>query len=306
MATDAATRSRGAHYLDPAHHAVAKLIAAAAVRPGETVLDIGAGKGALTLLLCGAVAPGGKVVAVETQPELVFRLKRLEKPGLEVIAGDILAVGLPPLHAVVANPPYRLLPAIVKRLLAHGFGRALLVVPEEFADRLCAQPKQGGYGRLTVEVGMQAKVERLFAMPKRAFDPVPAVASVVIRIVPKAGAPMEGIDPTVLDKVLAAAWEGRAKTLRHALSPLDEALRIPPQDITEALAMVNGQDRRCTDVSPWEWSVLARHLSQCHAARKAARDVVKHARRSAERDARRDADLAKATGAGAPGDEDET
>lgn len=293
MATDAATRARGAHYLDPEHRAVVELVKVAALKPGETVLDIGAGKGALTGLLCDAVAPGGKVVAVETQPELVFRLKRLENSGLEVIAGDILAVNLPALDAVVANPPYRLLPAIVKRLLGHGFGRALLVVPVEFADRLCAQPKQEDYGRLTVEIGMQAKVERLFPMPKRAFEPMPAVASVVIRVVPKAGTPMEGIDAKVLAHTLEAGWEGRTRTLRHALAPLGEVLRVPPQDVSEALAMVNGQDRRFADVSPWEWSVVARHLSQCHATRKAAREAVKDARRSTERDARRDADLAK-------------
>lgn len=297
VATDAETRARGAHYLDPEHRAVADLVKAAALKPGETVLDVGAGKGAITGKLCEAVAPGGRVVAVETNPELVFRLKRQAKPGLEVMAGDILAIRLPePLDAVVANPPYRLLPAIVKRLLAHGFGRAVLVVPLEFADRLCAQPKETDYGRLSVEIGMQAKVERLFGVPRRAFDPVPAVASTVIRIVPKAGAPMEGIDAKVLAHVLDAAWNGRAKVLRHALSPLDKVLRVPPQDVSEALAMVKGQDRRFADVSPWEWSVIARHLSQCHAARKAARDAAKDARRNAERDVRREAQLAKGGG----------
>jgi 16S rRNA (adenine1518-N6/adenine1519-N6)-dimethyltransferase len=290
--TDADTRAKGAHYLDAEHHAVKELVKAAALKPGETALDAGAGRGALTGLLCDAVAPGGTVLAVETQPDLVFRLKRMGKPGLEVIQGDILAVRLPEkLDAVVANPPYRILPAILKRLLAHGFGRAVLVVPMELAERLSAEPKSEAYGRLTVEIGMQAKVERLFPMPKRAFDPAPAVASIVIKITPKAGSPMEGIDLPVLGHVLDAAWDGRAKTLRHALAPLDEVLGVPPQDVSDALAMVKGQDRRFTDVSPWEWSVVARHLSQCRAQRKAAREAAKEARRSTEREARRDADL---------------
>lgn len=294
MATDADTRAKGAHFLDPEHHAVVALVKAAALKPGETVLDAGAGRGSLTGLVCDAVAPGGTVVAVETQPQLVARLKGMEKPGLQVIHGDILAVRLPtPLHAVVSNPPYRILPGILRRLLAHGFGRGVFVVPEELADRLCAQSKTDDYGRLTVEVAMQAKVERLFPMPKRAFDPIPAVASAVLKITPKAGKPMEGIDTKVMDKVLEAAWEGRAKTLRHALAPLTETLRVPPQDISEALAMVKGQDRRFTDVSPWEWSVVAKHLSTCTAQRKAARDAVKEERRSTERDARREADIAK-------------
>lgn len=294
MPTDADTRAKGAHYLDPEHHAVVEMVKAAGLKPGETVLDAGAGRGALTGLVCDAVGPQGTVVAVETQPDLVFRLNRLGKPNLQVIHGDILAVRLPEkLDAVVANPPYRILPAILKRLLAHGFGRAVLVVPLELADRLTAVPKSDGYGRLTVEVAMQAKVERLFAMPKRAFDPAPAVASVVIKITPKAGKPADGIDPKVFASVLEAAWDGRAKTLRHAMAPLEQALRVPPQDISETLAMVNGQDRRFADVSPWEWSVIGKHLSACAAKRKAARDAIKEARRSTERDARREADLAK-------------
>lgn len=303
MPTDADTRAKGAHFLDPEHHAVGELVRAAALKPGETVLDAGAGRGAITGYLCDAVAPGGTVLAVETQPDLILRLKRLGKPGLEVVQGDILAVNLPEkLDAVVANPPYRILPAILKRLLAHGFGRAVLVVPMELAERLAAPLKSASYGRLTIEVGMQAKVERLFPMPKRAFDPAPAVASVVIKVTPKSGKPMEGIEPKVLTAVLDAAWDGRAKTLRHALSPLAETLRVPPQDVSEALAMVKGQERRFADVSPWEWSVIAKHLSSCAAARKAAREAVKDARRTVERDARRDADLAR-KGDGADGSE---
>lgn len=287
MATDAETRARGAHYLDPDHHVVAELVAAAQLKAGETVLDAGAGRGALTGLLAKAVAPGGTVVAVENHVDLVARLKREGGPGVQVINGDILAVRLPAkLDAVVANPPYRILPAILRRLLAHGFGRAVLVVPIELADRLTAAPKSDDYGRLTIEIGMQAKVERLFGVPKRAFDPAPAVASVVLRITPKAGTPMDGIDAKVLAATLDAAWDGRAKTLRHALSPLDAALRVPPQDISEALAMVKGADRRFADVSPWEWGVVARHLSQCVAARKAKRLADKEARREEGRLAR--------------------
>jgi 16S rRNA (adenine1518-N6/adenine1519-N6)-dimethyltransferase len=196
------------------------------------------------------------------------------------VAGDVLKVNLPePLHAVVANPPYRILPALLRRLLDHGFGRAVLVVPTELAERLTAQTRSDAYGKLTVQVAARAKVEPLFPVAKRSFDPPPAVASAAIRVAPKAASATEGLDTGMLDKVLDAAWDGRKRTLRHALAPLAEALRLPPQDVSDAVAMVKGAERRFADVSPWEYTVMARHLASCVAAR--------HVEQQAERKERR-------------------
>jgi 16S rRNA (adenine1518-N6/adenine1519-N6)-dimethyltransferase len=261
--TDDDTRARGAHYLQPEGPVVRRLVEAAALRPGETVLDAGAGLGAITGALCAAVQPGGQVLAVEQKTDLADRLKAHGWPGLRVVAGDALAVRLPErIDAVVANPPYRILPALLRRLLAHGFGRAVLVMPEELAGRLTAQPGGERYGKLTVQVAALAKSELLFPVPRRAFDPPPEVASAVVRVVPKPPSATEGLDLAMLDTVLDAAWEGRARTLRHSLAPLAGALGLPPQAVSEAVAMVKGERRRFADVSPWEWTVVARHLSR--------------------------------------------
>lgn len=266
--TDPETRSRGAHYLQPDGPVVRRLVEAAALRPGEVVFEPGAGLGAITGALCAAVAPGGQVVAVEQKPELAERLRAAGGPGLRVVAGDALAVRLPErLDAVVANPPYRIVPALLRRLLAHRFGRAVLVVPQELADRLAAPVKSDAYGKLTVQVGALAKVEALFPVPRRAFDPPPAVASAVVRVVPKPAAASEGLDLAMLDAALDAAWEGRARTLRHSLAPLAGTLSLPPQDVSDAVAMVQGEERRFRDVSPWEWTVVARALSDAKARR---------------------------------------
>jgi 16S rRNA (adenine1518-N6/adenine1519-N6)-dimethyltransferase len=266
--TDPDTRATGSHYLDAEGPTVRRLVDAAALRPGESVLDAGAGLGAITEALCQAVAPGGSVLAVEQRPELVDRLKLEAWPGLRAVAGDVLKVRLPDrLDAVVANPPYRILPALIRRLLDHGFGRAVLVVPQELAERLTAPPKSEAYGKLTVQVAARAKVEALFPVPRRAFDPPPEVASAAVKLVPKAAQATEGVDFRLLDTVLDAAWEGRRKTLRHALPPLCDELRLPPQDVSEAVAMVKGEERRFADVSPWEWTVVARHLAACMEAR---------------------------------------
>lgn len=286
--TDPETRAQGSHYLQADGPVVAKLVAAAALKPGESVLDAGAGLGSITEPLCQAVAPGGSVLAVEQKVDLADRLTRRQWPGLRVVAGDVLKVGLPgPLDAVVANPPYRILPALIRRLLDHGFGRAVLVVPQELAARLTAAPRSEAYGKLTVQVAARAKCEALFPVSRRSFDPPPAVASAAIRITPKPAAAAEGLDLAMLDTVLDAAWEGRKRTLRHALAPLAEALRIPPQDVSAAVAMVKGEERRFADASPWEYTVLARSLSASVAARQEARQKAAQAAKKERRRARK-------------------
>ncbi len=282
--TDAETRASGSHYLQADGPMVAKLVAAAALKPGESVLDAGAGLGSITEPLCQAVAPGGSVLAVEQDVGLAERMKDSLWPGLKVVAGDVLKVNLPePLNAVVANPPYRILPALIRRLLDHGFGRAVLVVPQELAERLTAPLKSEAYGKLTVQVGARAKCEMLFPVSKRSFDPPPAVASAAIRITPKTSVTLDDLELRFLDKILDAAWDGRKKTLRHALSPLAEALGLPPQDISEAVAMVKGTDRRFADVSPWEYTVVARHLVACVRASRTAELAAKKERRRARK-----------------------
>ncbi|HUR24624.1 MAG TPA: rRNA adenine dimethyltransferase family protein [Candidatus Thermoplasmatota archaeon] len=282
--TDPETRASGSHYLQAGGPVVAKLVSAAALKPGESVLDAGAGLGSITEPLCQAVALGGSVLAVEQDEGLAERMRDERWPGLRVVAGDVLKVNLPePLHAVVANPPYRILPALIRRLLDHGFGRAVLVVPAELADRLTAAPKTELYGRLTVQVAARAKCEWLFPVPKRSFDPPPAVPSAAIRITPKPAVSLDALELAILDDVLDAAWDGRKRTLRHSLSPLAATLRLPPQDVSEAVAMVKGTERRFADVSPWEYTVVARHLALCVRAGKKAEMAAKKQRRRSKR-----------------------
>ncbi|HEX2066566.1 MAG TPA: rRNA adenine N-6-methyltransferase family protein, partial [Candidatus Thermoplasmatota archaeon] len=105
--TDPETRGRGAHFL-VAKPALDRVVAAAALRPGEAALDVGAGGGSITRRVAAAVQPGGTVLAIEKDPDLVQALRAMAWPGVAVVQGDALRVGLPArIDAVVANPPYR-------------------------------------------------------------------------------------------------------------------------------------------------------------------------------------------------------
>lgn len=257
--TDPATRRRGAHFLVADHHAVEAIVAAAALKPGETVLDIGAGEGAITRRLVAPVRPGGRVVAVENDLDCVAILRAYEWPDTTIVVGDILAVRLPqPLDAVVANPPYRLMPAILRRLLDHGFGRAVLVMPRELADRLTAEPGEESYGKLTVETGVRAKAELLFPVPRRAFEPRPHIDSAAVRVTPRA---WPATDLELLHAVIEAAWTGRRVTLGTALTALPRRLRISTPALTQALQETGTTARRFAQVAPWQFADLTRRLA---------------------------------------------
>jgi len=259
--TPPATRRQGAHFLTADGVAVKRIVAAAAIGPGECVVDIGAGEGAITRHLCDAVGEGGQVVAIETNAARAAVLAGLGRANLVVVTGDALQVALPPkLDAVVANPPYRIIPALLRRLLDRGFGRAVLVMPQELAERLAATPKSAAYGRLTVEIALRAKTRILFSLRRSDFEPPPEVQSRVVLVTPKA-MPAD-IEAAVLEAVLDAAWTAKRKTLRHSLAPLAAALGVPPVAVTEALAACKAGARTAVEVSPWEYGRIAAALSR--------------------------------------------
>ncbi len=230
------------------------------MRPGETVLDAGSGTGSIARHLAAAVAPGGRVVAIDYDPGLADFLASLDLPGMTTVAGDALKVRLPsPLHAVVSNPPFRILPGLLRRLLDHGFGRAVLVMPVELAERLLAKPKSPEYGKLTVQIGLRAKCTVLFPLRRSDFEPPPDVETCVVQVVPK---PMDSaLDVAVLDSILDAAWSVKVHRLRTTLAPLAALHGVSTETIGLMMQTANIGSRKAGEVSPWEYSVMAKFLA---------------------------------------------
>jgi 23S rRNA (adenine-N6)-dimethyltransferase len=145
----------------------ARVVAAAAVRRGELVLDIGAGEGALTAHL---VRAGARVVAVELNPRRVAVLRE-RFPGITVVHADATSMPLPgrPFR-VVANPPYGISSSLLRTLLAPG---SRLVAADLVLQRAVVRK----YASAT------ARTFRLTAglsLPRRAFLPPPHVDSAVL------------------------------------------------------------------------------------------------------------------------------
>ncbi|HEU5220044.1 MAG TPA: 16S rRNA (adenine(1518)-N(6)/adenine(1519)-N(6))-dimethyltransferase RsmA [Gemmatimonadales bacterium] len=180
----------GQHFLH--HRAILAQIAdALGPAPGDLVLEIGPGRGALTEALASR---GARVVAIEKDRDLV-PVVRQRLPGVTVIEGDALeldwraAAGAGPQDdlLVTGNIPYNITTPLIDRALAPPRPRRIVfLVQKEVAERIVARPGGKTYGALSVGVQAVATIEKLFRVPAGAFHPPPQVDSSIIRITPLA------------------------------------------------------------------------------------------------------------------------
>src|SRR5262245_41382910 len=174
----------------------ARAIAVAATTPaGGSVLEIGAGLGALTRPLLERAA---RVVAVERDRDLVPVLRAdfadaLGAGRLVVVEADAVTLdwrealeGAPRPHAVAGNLPYLITGRLLERATVFGYAvdAVVFMVQAEVADRLLAKPASEAYGALTVFVQAAFAVERVLTVRAGAFYPKPAVDSAVVRLTP--------------------------------------------------------------------------------------------------------------------------
>jgi len=232
-----ARRDLGQNFLVD-RRSIGRIVEALDPRPGEPVLEIGPGRGALTGVL---VARLDRMAAVERDGALADALRRDHPPDkLLVIEDDVLRVDLasiaPALEhplstrlVVVGNLPYNISKPIAMKLIRErrSIDRAVLMFQKEVADRLTAVPGTKAYGPLTVLAGLTYCIEPLFDLRPGAFRPRPKVDSTVTRWHTRE---MPGFDEkheAALLACLAACFGRRRQTLRNnlrgALGSADQA-----------------------------------------------------------------------------------
>ncbi|MFC4375604.1 16S rRNA (adenine(1518)-N(6)/adenine(1519)-N(6))-dimethyltransferase RsmA [Nocardia halotolerans] len=209
---------------------VRRIVSAAGVGAGDTVLEVGPGLGSLTLALLDVA---DRVVAVEIDPVLAHFLPETvtaRAPGLvdrlQVVEADALRVRADQLPAaptaLVANLPYNVAVPVLLHLLAElpSIMVSLVMVQAEVADRLAADPGNRVYGVPSVKAGFFGKVRRAGAVGTQVFWPVPRVESGLVRIdrYPEAPWPMDDAHRRRVFEVIDSAFAQRRKTLRAALS----------------------------------------------------------------------------------------
>jgi 16S rRNA (adenine1518-N6/adenine1519-N6)-dimethyltransferase len=223
----ASRRSLGQHFLID-RRAARRIVGALDPRPGEAVLEIGPGRGALTGDLIRAA---GRIAAVEFDPTLAARLRaEFDTQHLLLFEQDVLtldpAAVLTALGAarsarlvVAGNLPYAISKPVVQKLIRQRgrIDRAVLMFQREVAERLTADPGGRHYGPLGILAGLSFRIEILFDLPPRAFAPPPRVVSAVTRWRESEDRRLSGDQEQRLRRVLAVCFARRRRTLRNNL-----------------------------------------------------------------------------------------
>lgn len=236
----------GQHFLHD-RSVVDRIVRAIGPRPGETVVEIGPGEGALTDAL---LARSQSLHVVELDRDLAARLRaRYEgDPRVRVHQGDALDFDFrelaPSGHAlrVVGNLPYNVSTPLLFHLLdqSRAIADMHFMLQREVVDRIVAAPGGADYGRLTVMVALACESEKLFDVSSGAFRPPPRVTSAVVRLRVRAQPPVRLSDPESFASLVARLFSRRRKTLRNSLrGSLDAdaiaALGIDPMARPETL-----------------------------------------------------------------------
>jgi 16S rRNA (adenine1518-N6/adenine1519-N6)-dimethyltransferase len=235
--------------IDP--NIVRKIVALAELRPNDHVLEIGPGRGILTEALSRTA---GRVTAIEVDSRLhaYLEAKQAELPNVELVCDDALAYpveSLPMGTVVVANLPYYISTPLLFRLLDQRgrFPRMVLMLQDEVADRLVAQPGGSDYGVLSVMAQYAADITKAFRVSAQCFRPRPEVASAVVRLGMKERTRLSPKEEVTLRALVKAAFAHRRKTLvnslrdegyeLHAVTEILPRLDIAPTRRAETLSV---------------------------------------------------------------------
>ena len=196
-----------------------EIVRAISPKPGQALIEIGPGLGALTNPV---VERSEHLTVVELDRDLAARLRK--RTELTVIESDVLKVDFGQIAQergqklrVIGNLPYNISSPILFHLLpwADVVEDQHFMLQKEVVDRMVASPGNKDFGRLSVMLQWRYDMESVVDVPPESFDPPPKVDSAVVRMVPLADPPK--VDPAVLESMVALAFSQRRKILRHTL-----------------------------------------------------------------------------------------
>lgn len=213
----------GQHFLHD-QNVIGKILVAIDPQPGDHIVEIGPGHGALTRPLLDKVA---RLSAIEIDRDLAARLRaEIDDPKFRLIECDALKFDFGSLDGaplrLVGNLPYNISTPLLFHVLkvAERFKDLTVMLQKEVVQRICAAPGNRTYGRLSVAIGARCRVEPLFDIRPGSFTPPPQVMSAMLRLIPAPSIRGTINDEQRFNRVVTQAFSMRRKRLSNALKGL--------------------------------------------------------------------------------------
>lgn len=233
---------------------VRKTVNLANVQPGDFVVEIGPGPGALTSEL---LARGAKVVAIEKDAVFARELLRLQNGNLEVIEADILkfdwsSLGKGP-WKVLGNLPYHITTPILEKICQENVFSFTFMAQKELAERLMAKSGSKLCGSLSIFVQAHANIQGSFTVSKNCFYPAPSVDSTVVSL-----AFHSQKESDQFFALVRRAFQQRRKMISSSLRNL-----FPVENIQNALAFAQAEiSARPEALSLEQWKLFFKAIEK--------------------------------------------
>jgi 16S rRNA (adenine1518-N6/adenine1519-N6)-dimethyltransferase len=252
--------------------ALEAIVAAAALSPQDTVIEVGPGLGILTTELAKRV---GWVIAIELDDRLAEVLKKtLPYDNVVILNEDVLGVAPAALlqksaprfpsvwrsYKVVANLPYYITSPVLRHFLEAPVRpeKMVVMVQKEVAEAIVAEA--GRRSLLSIAVQFYGRPEIVVDVPAAAFFPPPEVDSAVVKIDVYPRPPVEVADVDGFFKLVKAGFAAARKQISNSLS---QGLGLPKNEVTAMLAEAAiDPHRRAETFSLEEWARLWRIYKQ--------------------------------------------
>lgn len=228
---------------------VSQIVSAINPSANDHIVEIGPGLGALTQ----ALLPTVKCLdAIELDRDLVDKLKAISLPlgNFSIHSADALKFDICSLQKdeqmmrVVGNLPYNISTPLLFRLFEQlgCIADMHFMLQKEVVNRLISEPGSRSYGKLSVIIQYHCRADKMFDVPPTAFSPQPKIDSSIVRLIPHAEPPVSVGNYENFEKIVAASFAQRRKTLHNNLKSFlsDEQLQsvnIDPSRRGETLSL---------------------------------------------------------------------
>ena len=260
---DPPKKQLGQHFLHD-RNVIDKIVLAVNPKPGDALVEIGPGQGAITFPL---LRKHGALTVIEFDRDLITPLSEAAHGlgELTIVHKDVLKIDFDKLAGegrlrLVGNLPYNISTPILFHVLEHSAAIIDMhfMLQKEVVERMSAAPGSKVYGRLSVMLQAVCEVEPLFVVGPEAFRPPPKVDSAVVRLVPKPVGSIGIDDPALFERLVRDAFGQRRKTLRNAIQTLCRAEQISAAGLRPEL--------RAEQVAVAEFIKLSNYLSRATAS----------------------------------------